>query len=140
MFIEEKNLPLVAMDFMNEIHKEDVAILNRLYDAVCVCEQKSTEENQEQIGSLYQEWLEHTVSHFAGEEKEMQAKGFPPYPIHKGEHENSLTQMRMVLETWQQQKNPEKLRLYLESYVQDWLLNHIQTLDTVTAMFLKNYA
>lgn len=144
MLIEKNNLPLVAMDFMNEVHKEDADIINELYDAVVACEhetdKKSQEEQQQQITELYQKWFEHTTAHFAGEEKEMAEKNFPPYPIHKGEHDNSLEQMKQVFDSWQKNHETRELKNYLEAYTEHWLIDHINTLDTVTAMFLKNFS
>lgn len=137
MFIDKNDLPMVAMDFMNDVHIEDVDIINELYDLLVAYEKNSTQENFEKINSKYEQWFEHTVNHFKGEEIEMEQKGFPPYIVHKGEHDNALNIMDNVYKQWLESKDINILINYLKDTLLPWLINHIQTMDTITAMFFK---
>ncbi|WP_320034645.1 hemerythrin family protein [Halarcobacter sp.] len=137
MLLDKNELPLVSMEFMNEVHFEDLAIINELYELVIKYENEKNIDNENKINKKYMQWYNHTVKHFEGEEIEMLEKGFPPYHIHKAEHENSLNLMNQVFKQWQETKDIQILKQYLTGELPKWLINHIQTMDTVTAMFLK---
>lgn len=137
MLIDKNNLPLVAMDFMNEVHVEDVDIINSLYDSILKYELENSESNFNDINTKYQKWFEHTVEHFKNEEIKMQEMSFPPYPMHKGEHDNALNTMDSVFREWIQNKDCTKLKEYFTEYLKPWLIHHIQSMDTVTASFFK---
>lgn len=137
MLIDKQALPMVAMDFMNEVHLEDVDIINELFEQILDYENDPTQLNKQKIEQLYTKWFEHTVNHFKGEEVEMEAKNFPPYPVHKGEHTYALNRMEEVLQEW---KNANDIKILKEYFIEElipWLTNHIQTMDTVTAMFFR---
>ncbi|MGB0989300.1 MAG: bacteriohemerythrin [Halarcobacter sp.] len=137
MLINKNDLPLVAEDFMNDVHYEDVDIINDLYEKLLNYIDSETKENKNIVIDAYQNWYDHTVSHFKGEEDKMIELNFPPYMMHKGEHEKCLEQMRQVLDYFIKNDDKEFLKSYLELDLINWLVNHIQTMDTVTAMFFK---
>ncbi|WP_026802782.1 hemerythrin family protein [Aliarcobacter lanthieri] len=137
MLLNKDNLPLVDMDFMNETHFEDVDLLNELFAKIEEFENDSSDKNFEILKLKYKEWVNHTVNHFATEEEEMQKKGFFAYPFHKGEHDNNLAEIRAVWDSFEHSKNIEELKNYIEFDVINWLINHIQSMDTVTARFFK---
>ena len=68
----------------------------------------------------------------------MRELNFPPYTIHKGEHDNALKRMHEVLENWERHRDVQGLKMYLIEEVPAWLTQHIQTMDTVTAMFFSS--
>ena len=137
MLLDKENLPLVAMDFMNDVHMEDVDIINDLFDLILHFETEPSDENKNKLNNKYKEWYEHTVDHFNGEEVMMKEQNFPPYPMHKGEHDNALATMREVFERWEKTQDIMVLKQYFIETLPAWLTNHIQTMDTVTAMFFK---
>jgi len=137
MLIDKNNLPLVAMEFMNDVHLEDVDIINNLFEAILEYEKKPTLENEQLLYNKYKDWYNHTVEHFKKEEVMMKEKNFPPYPIHQGEHTYALNRMEEILNKWQSTKDIGVLKIYMEQELPNWLVTHIQTMDTVTAMFFK---
>ena len=137
MLIDKNKLPLVAEDFMNDVHFEDVDIINELYEKAINYKNNNSEVNKEILVSCYQEWYDHTVSHFKGEEDEMLERQFPPYLMHKGEHDRCLEHMDLVIKNFVETNDIDALVRYLEVDLIDWLLNHINTMDTITAMFFK---
>lgn len=137
MLIDKQNMPMVAMEFMNEVHKEDIDIINELYGLIVEYEKNSNHKNKEFIDRKYEEWFKHTMSHFEGEEKLMLEKGFPPYHVHKGEHDKVLLHMDDIYKQWQKSGNIQLLKNFIANYLPQWLTQHIQTMDTVTAMFFK---
>lgn len=138
MLFDENKLPMVAMEFMNDVHLEDVDIINELFELVLLYEKEPNEDNKGKLNTQYKLWFEHTVDHFSGEEEMMQEMAFPPYPMHKGEHDNALMVMENVFKKWQESEDIIILKTYLNETLPTWLINHIQTMDTVTAMFFKS--
>ena len=133
MLIEHHEIPQVDMDFMNEVHKEDIDIINTIFEHILKYDE--SEESTAAIDNLYQQWIEHTVNHFHNEEIKMQEMRFPPYLAHKGEHDRALQEMRDLFNTWQQSRDIKTLKIYFIEILPAWLYNHISTMDTVTARF-----
>lgn len=137
MLIDKKTMPLVAMDFMNDIHKEDIDIINEIFELILDYEQNPNNTIKEVINLKYKQWYDHTVDHFKEEEIMMQKKSFPPYPFHKGEHDKALLKMDDIFKQWQNTNDIQILKKYFKKELPTWLVQHIQSMDTVTAMFLK---
>ena len=137
MLIDKNRLPIVDMDFMNETHYEDVDLINDLYKNIELYNQDSSLENFENLKMKYKEWIEHTVNHFATEEEEMVKRGFFAYPFHKGEHDANIEEIKAVWNNFEKSKDILKLKNYIEYDVVNWLINHIKSMDTVTARFFK---
>jgi hemerythrin len=137
MLINKNNLPLVAMDFMNETHFEDVEIINELYKDILEYEKEQNESTQKIFETRYKEWIIHTQNHFEAEEIQMREKGFFAYECHKNEHNLNLSEIKGLFSNFENTKNISELKEYFENNLVSWLVNHIQTMDTVTAMFLK---
>lgn len=81
-------------------------------------------KNSDEVNAILQELVAHTIAHFSGEEEMMREKMFPPYSVHKGEHDRALNELKQV----SKQFNENRDLSFAKSYV--------KTLDTVTAMFL----
>jgi len=140
MLITETEMPLVAMDFMNEVHKEEVDLINAMFEKVLAYEQDDSDENALAIDTVYEEWYTHTLAHFKGEEDKMIELKFMPYPLHKQEHDKALARMDEVRDHWQKTKDARSLKMYLIEELPTWLTQHIATLDTVTARFFHTPA
>jgi hemerythrin len=136
MLLDIKAVPVVAMDFMNEVHAQDVIIINKLYDLLLAYETIPNEPNAQAITDQFALWFEHTLSHFQGEEIQMREKRFPPYAMHKSEHDNVLAKMDFVFRTWNRTKDIAMLKEYVTQTLPAWFTQHIATMDTVTANFL----
>ncbi len=133
MLIDHSDIPQVDMDFMNEVHKEDVDIINTIFEHIL--DYDESEESAKIIDDHYNQWIEHTVVHFQNEEIKMQKMRFPPYLAHKGEHDRALQEMRNLFSHWQQQRDIKVLKIYFIETLPAWLQTHITTMDTVTARF-----
>lgn len=140
MLINIESMPLVAMEFMNDTHKEDVEIINELFELILAYECTPTLANRTSIDELYSRWFEHTIEHFRVEEEMMKEKNFPPYPMHKGEHDNALRKMDELFREWQAKEDVNILKSYFIEHLVPWLTNHINTMDTVTARFFQSGA
>ncbi|MFZ2162970.1 MAG: hemerythrin family protein [Sideroxyarcus sp.] len=125
------NYPQVALDFMNRDHAEFVAMRGQLMSLIAA----QTPKND--VDTLLDELLAHTRDHFAEEEQLMLESQFPPYAMHKNEHEQVLADMSAHIERWKHGRDIVALRDWLDKAVGDWFVTHIGTMDLVTAGFIK---
>lgn len=123
--------PQVALDFMNRDHAEFVALRERLLGLLA---QPAAEA---EVDTALDELLQHTRHHFAEEERQMQETRFPPYPVHKMEHDRVLAELEERIAQWQQQRDAKGLRDFAEVALADWFVNHVGMMDLVTARFIK---
>ncbi len=122
--------PQVALDFMNHDHAEFIELREQLLTAL------SSEANTTETETLAKQLLEHTRIHFAEEERQMQEAQFPPYPMHKGEHDRVLADMEARVAQWQQDHDAKALHDWLETAVAEWFVSHVNTMDFITARFI----
>ena len=124
--------PQVALDFMNRDHAEFVAMREQLLDRL------DTQTPAVGVDTLLDELLAHTRHHFAEEERLMQETRFPPYAVHKGEHDSVLVDMSAQVGKWKQYRDVAALRNWLDSSVGDWFVAHVGSMDMVTAGYIDN--
>ncbi len=129
--IDFENVPKVALDFMNDDHEEATHITNELMGLVA-----ADSVDQAAVAESLAHLLAHCQNHFAREEAQMQQIQFPPYPVHKGEHERVLAEMAGELAAWQEEADLERLKHYLFATLTNWFIEHIACMDTVTAQFI----
>lgn len=129
--IYEAQLPRVALDGMNDTHLEELIVINAISAALAARDENAVTEGLKQL-------VEHTHEHFAGEEQMMIAQAFPPYPMHKGEHDRALEVLHAVVGAWSEQHNFDLLARYIDHELPRWVIHHIETMDTVTANFLAH--
>ena len=128
--IDFNQVPKVAIGFMNDDHSLFTDLVNQL-------EALLTEDGSEvdSITFLMEELLDHCREHFGREEQQMSLFHFPPYPVHKGEHERVVAELELVINQWRTSQDRDTLRRYVEALPQ-WFINHAATMDTVTASYI----
>lgn len=125
--------PQVALEFMNRDHQEFVDLRDKLLGLLA-----RAPIDIDKLNVLLGDLLEHTRHHFAEEEGRMLSAKFPPYPMHKGEHDRVLASMNAQVEVWEQGHDAEALARWLEKDVGDWFVNHVNTMDFITAAFIAS--
>ena len=137
--VERSQIPLVAMESMNEVHFEEVDLLNALsarLDAL-PADGKISDAELADIDHRLDDLVLHTREHFASEEEMMIATQFPAYPMHKAEHDRRLEVAAVVVEAWKQTRSIETLKNFIQEDTPAWVVHHIQTMDTITAQYLS---
>ena len=130
--IDKESLPHVAYPVMNKVHEEEVDMLNSLEEIL-----KDEVLDISKIDELLATLLEHTKEHFANEERLMQEVLFPAMVMHQGEHLRVINEMKMVVNRWELTRDPELIREYFLGTLVEWLMLHINTMDTITAQFIS---
>lgn len=111
----------VKVKKFDDQHKKLVDLLNQLHDAM-----KAGEGNT-MLGVVLQSLIAYTGSHFADEEKMMQANAYPDYAKHKAAHESLVKQVLDLQKKFQ--AGGGVLTVTVLSFLKDWLVNHIQGED-----------
>ena len=110
---------------MDDTHEEFVSMLNQLL---------ATPPN-EQL-PLYRSFIEHTVEHFAQEERWMLATGFSADNCHAGHHATILETMNAVLD--QSEKGDAGIITRMAQALVEWFPQHAASMDAGLAQHLKN--
>lgn len=129
--IVQEQLPMVAVPSMNDTHLEEMIIVNKLSNA-------ARSRDVDGVAKILQELHEHSIEHFAAEERMMQESSFPAYSTHKGEHDRHLHELESLRKYFDTNRDTNAIVAYLDGNLVKWLLHHIETMDTVTAMHIHN--
>lgn len=137
MFLKKEQIPEVALPQMNEVHEQEVEVLNRLLKAIEAYEERKA--NAQVIDILFDEFIKDVIQHFNFEQGLMEEFNFFAYPVHRAEHDRVLSELRIMKKKWQEERDIETLKDYLEKQFIPWLINHIQSMDTITAIYLSKF-
>ena len=110
---------------MDDTHEEFVSMLNQLLAAP---------PNEQLL--LYRSFIEHTVAHFAQEERWMLATGFAADNCHAGQHATILETMNAVLE--HSEKGDADIINRMALALAEWFPQHTASMDAGLAQHLKN--
>lgn len=128
--LDASAIPQVAMDAMNDVHREELDIVNNVNSAIL-------SSDSEQITRLCHQWLEHTKAHFDRENSMMEKYDFPAYHCHHGEHVDALQDLESIINAWKDTNDLDALTVYVRDTWPKWYVNHISTMDTITSAFIK---
>jgi len=127
--LDFSTLPHVEQDFMNHDHEEAVDILNQLQQAI-------DDSDSEKVSGSMAELYQHCQEHFEREEISMRKYSFPPYIMHKQEHDRVLMELNMIAEQFEGHGDVEKIRRYVMQEFPAWFVQHLSTMDKMTAQYL----
>ena len=110
---------------MDDTHQEFVTLLNELLQTP-----------PERQLPLYRAFIDHTVDHFAQEERWMVATGFAADNCHASHHATILETMRAVIEHFEQGDTDIINRL--AEALAEWFPQHAASMDAGLALHLKD--
>lgn len=116
-FIEWGEHLSVGIKVFDQEHKELVALVNKLNQALKAGSAKKTMED------ILQSLVNYTKIHFKHEEDYMVLYDYPEYQKHKQEHEALTNQVLDFLNRYQAGK--ASFSLELMNFLKDWLTKHI---------------
>jgi hemerythrin len=119
---------------MNDIHCEEVDMLNELDELFIIYAENNAAA--EQLDTKLDAFFEHMNAHFKAEEIQMEAIKFPPYPVHKSEHDGLLQHAQKQIINWKETRQLEPISQFVRDELIPWLIQHISTMDKVTAVFI----
>lgn len=133
--------PQVDLEFMNNEHRkafDDANEIKRLLD-IAKTDFKAVEKS---IDRRLDRLLADTLNHFFLEEKYMEEYQFPARVKHQQAHQQFLKALKFEYSHWQSEHNlaaAMRLKHYVDEDLPAWLVNHIVTMDTVTASYIARH-
>ena len=127
------NLPKLPIAFMNEDHAHAKSLWRSMQAAMADYPAQAAP-----LAAACHAFLEHNRAHFAREEAIMQEYAFPPYAIHKAEHDRILIRLAEIASLADAGGSVEELKAAINFEVPNWLVQHVQSMDTVTARWIAS--
>ncbi len=132
--IDPAQLPELPVAFMNADHAREVQLVNDVEAALDA--HGRGEGTLEHVVERLSLLAVHTREHFLREEAMMRETRFPAYPVHRAEHDRFLAEMDAEVRALRERGDGPRLARYLSEKLPAWFLNHIGTMDAVTARFV----
>jgi hemerythrin len=121
-------IPNLSLGFMNDDHKEELALIEAAAAALAAGDAEALRAGLAALAV-------HTRAHFQREEEVMRAVRFPAYPVHKAEHDRVLAELGAETSAYAEAGDAARLLGYLDAMVASWFPTHMATMDTITARF-----
>ncbi|MDF1880031.1 hemerythrin family protein [Sulfurimonas sp. MAG313] len=128
--ITQDQLPMLAIPSMNDNHLEEILLIHKLDKVARANDIKA-------VAEVLREYVDHSIKHFADEEKLMREADFPDYLTHKGEHDRHIKEMGALIKYFDKNQDPRAIYVHIEGGLSPWILHHMQTMDSDAAEFLK---
>lgn len=128
-------IPSVPVASMNQTHREEVDLVNRL--GTQLAEGMQGTPDTEGITATLTDWVEHTRHHFEEENLLMRQYGFPARVMHEEEHKRVLALLEKQLRLWRERRGIEALADFVFEEWPVWFDSHVNTMDWVTARFIS---
>jgi len=130
-FMEWNYLLYVKVESIDREHEKLVMLLNSMYDAIC------TGQGKDVVGTILNELIEYTKTHFAHEEQLMKEKKYYNFEAHKLEHDKLTRQVMEFKEQFDEGR--ESVHLKVMHFLKSWLTEHIFGTDMKLGYFLSNH-
>jgi len=121
----------VGIDLIDEQHKTWICHFYAVLDAI------GAREDQESIISTLDFLCDYTEKHFSTEEKYMTASNYPGFDEHKAKHEALKTTVADLVRDFREDGVSRQLADAVNTLLCNWLIKHIQEVDTAFADFAK---
>jgi hemerythrin len=135
--VDLDSVPQVPLDFINQDHREEARLLNELAEALQA--HRAGWSGPEPVLACFEALFRHTEEHFGREDAAMLECGFPPFDVHHGEHVRVLEELAEEGRAFGESADAARLDAYVTQAVPAWFLNHILTMDLMTARFVASH-
>ena len=121
----------VGIDLIDEQHKMLIQKIKDLSDAV------AASRGLEKILQTLEFMINYTEFHFGTEEKQMTDLGYPEIEDHKQKHKEFVSTLNHMVEDFEEDGATEALSTSINTYLMNWLIKHIKSIDCRFGGFLK---
>lgn len=128
-FIEWSSELSVGFSQIDEEHKKLVDLVNRLHEAM------SKGKSSQILGSLFDEMVSYTQTHFHSEERLMKDHAYPEIIAHVKEHQDLIRQVGDLHEKYK--AGTALLSIATMDFLKKWLASHILGTDLKLGNFLS---
>ena len=128
--IDQTQLPMTKMGTLNDLHLEEMLLLNRLEEA-------SQAGVVEEVRTLLDALISHTEEHFDIEEDLMEEGLYPASASHVAEHERHLRELHSVRDYFQEHEDTRAVSAYIQGNLLAWFIHHTQSMDVPMSDYLS---
>jgi len=125
------DFPVLPIAFMNEDHALAAGQIEAMQAALLLYG-----SNREPLAEVCREFLQHSREHFAREETIMREADFPPYGIHKSEHDRVLAWLEALSLAIESGSDVHAVSAAVSHDIPDWFIRHIRSMDSATAAWV----
>lgn len=129
--IEWKENYSVKIKEFDEHHRRLIQLINELHEAMM------GGRGKEVLKKIINELVNYTSFHFSAEEKYLRKYQFSSFDKHKKEHDNFVAKVVEFQKNYTAGK--VLLTMDINSFLKDWLLNHILKSDKEYSTFLNEH-
>jgi len=130
MKIEWDDSLAIGVSLIDEQHKQLIEHLNAMSKAV------EEHEGEREIVNTLDFLIDYTNYHFTTEEKHMQATKYPELGAHKEKHKEFTSTLDELQRDFNEEGSTKALAEALNTFLFNWLINHIGTVDQEFAGYL----
>ena len=133
--------PQVDLEFMNAEHRKAFDDANEIKQLLRIAK-TDLQAVEKSIDRYLEKFLADTLNHFFLEEKYMEEYQFPARENHQQAHQQFLDRFNAEYKHWQCERDlaaAERLEQYIGEGFSQWMVNHIVTMDTVTASYISRH-
>ena len=122
----------VGIDVVDEQHKMLIQRLNDLSKAV------EMKQGETEIMKTLEFMIDYTDFHFSAEEKHMAEQNYPGLDYQKKQHEEFKSTLKRIVEDFEEEGLTRSLTTSINTFLFNWLINHIKGVDQKFGKFLKD--
>jgi hemerythrin len=124
----------VGIDIIDQQHKMLIQRLSELSEAV------EMKQGETAIMKTLEFMSEYTDFHFSSEEKHMEEQNYPGLDYQKAQHEEFRNTLKRIVEDYEDEGPTRALTTSINTFLFNWLLNHIKGTDLKFGKFLNEKA
>lgn len=121
------------VESMQQMHEDEIKILNDI-DNLAISYEMG-DGNLSELEEKIEEYIVHVKEHFVSEEVLMEKYHYPEYEMHKMAHDMFLSDLEHSVRQWKARGDIKKI-IYFIRKTPEWLLMHVNSVDTGTAHYL----
>lgn len=125
------DIPVLPVAFMNDDHAHAAGQIETMQAALA-----RYGSDRQPLAEACREFLQHSREHFAREEVIMREAGFPPYGIHKSEHDRVIAWLEALLQAVESGNDITAVSAAVSHDIPDWFIRHIRSMDSATAAWV----
>ena len=122
----------IGVELIDEQHKTWIEHYNALAAAI------ETRQGPRQIAETLDFLVDYTTLHFGAEEKHMAAAGYPGLDDHHAKHAELQAALGRLVDDFQEEGATHILADFLETFLGNWLVDHIRGVDVQFGAHLKD--
>lgn len=130
MFLVWSDSLSVGVASIDAEHKKLIGLANDLHEAM------NNRAGASKIGTVLDEMIAYTKTHFGHEEAEMAKHNYPGLPEQRHQHAVFLVKVHELQAEYRKRQNPQVLTIPVWTFLSQWLTGHIKGTDKKFAVWL----